>query len=143
AWANRTPCAGREVRKYQIPPDLVVKYQAVDIVEVISSLIWRRNIVQTSCRNRKWRCGPLSPSDAYGSTIKSGGIWELQGTIEVLQGQGVRFGPIDIVGQPLLIAGQLGRGTGQSVGGHGQQSQVVRSLTAGLLHLGAQQRSDA
>jgi hypothetical protein len=29
----------------QIPPDLVVKHQAVDIVEIISSLIWRRNIV--------------------------------------------------------------------------------------------------
>ena len=56
---------------YQIPPDLVVKYQAVDIVEVISSLIWRRNIVQTSCRNRKWRCGPLSPSEAHRSTTKS------------------------------------------------------------------------
>src|SRR5215813_4104377 len=42
--------------------DLVVKYQAVDVVEVISSPIWRRNIIHTSCRNRKWRCEALSPS---------------------------------------------------------------------------------
>jgi hypothetical protein len=33
--------------KTQIPPNLVVKYQVLDIVEVISSLIWRTNIIQT------------------------------------------------------------------------------------------------
>jgi hypothetical protein len=68
---------------------------------------------------------------------------EIHGTIEVLQRQGVRFRPIDVVGQPLLIAGQLGPGTSQSVGGHGQQGQVVGSVAAGLLHLGAQERADA
>src|SRR6266705_4492582 len=31
-----------ECGKYQIPPDLVVKYQAIDIVEIIFSLIWQR-----------------------------------------------------------------------------------------------------
>ena len=68
---------------------------------------------------------------------------EIHDTIEVLQRQGVRFGPIDVVGQPLLIAGHLGPRTSQSVGGHGQQSQVVGGLAAGLLHLGAQERADA
>src|SRR5205085_11062435 len=64
-------------RNCQIPPDLVVKYQGVDIVEVISSLILRRNIVRTSCRNRKWRCGPLSPSEAHRSTTKFSGMWNV------------------------------------------------------------------
>jgi hypothetical protein len=58
----------------QIPPDFVVECQAADIVEVISSLIWRRNIVQTSCRNRKGRCEPFAPLEAHWSTTKSGGI---------------------------------------------------------------------
>src|SRR5215472_15289014 len=31
-------------REAQIPPDLVVEFYAIDIVEIISSLIWRRNI---------------------------------------------------------------------------------------------------
>ena len=66
-------------RFFQIPPDLVVKYQAIDIVELIFSLIWRQNIVQTSCRNRKWRCEPLSPSEVHRATTKSGGIRKNQG----------------------------------------------------------------
>jgi len=32
--------------KFQIPPDLVVKYQRIDIVNVIFSPIWRRSIVE-------------------------------------------------------------------------------------------------
>ena len=62
----------------QIPPDLVVKCQAIDIVEVIFSLIWRGNIVQTSWRNRKSRCELLSPSEAHRSTTKSGGMWKFR-----------------------------------------------------------------
>jgi len=50
AQASRRHCQLNA--KTQIPPDLVVKYQVIDIAEVISSLIWRRNIVQTSCQNR-------------------------------------------------------------------------------------------
>jgi hypothetical protein len=66
----------RDVHAYfQIPPDLVVKCQAIDIGKVISLLIWRRNIVQTSCRNRKWRCELLSSSEVHRSTTKSGGMW--------------------------------------------------------------------
>ena len=59
---------------FQIPPDLVVEYQGIDIVEVILSLIWQRSIVQTSGRNRKSRCEPLSPSEAHQSTTKSDGM---------------------------------------------------------------------
>ena len=62
---------------------------------------------------------------------------EIQGPLEVLQCQGVRVGPIDVGGQPLLIAGQRGPGTGQAVGGHGQQGQGVGSRAARLLPLGA------
>ncbi len=37
-----------ELSKFsQIPPDLVVKWQAIDITNVIFSLIWRRHLVQT------------------------------------------------------------------------------------------------
>jgi len=39
--------------KIQIPPDLVVKWQAIDIADVIFSLIWRRHLVHTGSRNRK------------------------------------------------------------------------------------------
>ena len=49
---------------------------------------------------------------------------------------------LDVVGQPLLIAGQLGPRPSQAVDGHGQQGHVVGGLAAVLLHLRAQQRSD-
>jgi hypothetical protein len=53
-------------RKCHIPPELVVKRQAIDIFEAISFPIWQRNIVQTSCRNRKWQCEPLSRRRSIG-----------------------------------------------------------------------------
>jgi hypothetical protein len=53
----------------------VVKCQAIDNTEVIFSRIWPRNIVRTSYWDRKGRCEPLSPSEAYRSTTKSSGIW--------------------------------------------------------------------
>ena len=62
---------------------------------------------------------------------------EMHGALEVLEHQGVRFRPIDGVGQPRLLAGHLGPRTRQAVGGHGQQGQVVGGLAAGLLHLRA------
>ena len=40
------------IHKAQIPPDLVVKYQAIDIIHVIRLQSWWRSIIQTSCRNR-------------------------------------------------------------------------------------------
>ena len=52
----------------------MVKCQAIDIANIISSLIWRWSIVQPSCRNRKWRCELLSPSEVHRSTTKSGGV---------------------------------------------------------------------
>jgi hypothetical protein len=51
--------------KTQIPPDLVVKTQAVDIVEVVAQLLRRSDVVQTSCGHRKSRCELLSPSEAH------------------------------------------------------------------------------
>jgi hypothetical protein len=44
----------------------VVKRQAIDIFEAISLPIWQRNIVQTSCRNRKWQGEPLSRRRSIG-----------------------------------------------------------------------------
>jgi hypothetical protein len=41
------------LQKNQIPPDLVVKWQAIDIADVIFSLIWRRHLAHTGGRNRK------------------------------------------------------------------------------------------
>ena len=61
----------RRRAKNHIPPELVVNRQVVDIFEVISSPIWQRNIVQTSCRNRKWQCEPLT-SEVHRSTTNSG-----------------------------------------------------------------------
>jgi hypothetical protein len=60
--------------KFQIPPDLVVKTQAVDIAEIILSLIRRPNVVQMSYRNKKSRFELLSTSDAYWFTTKSDGM---------------------------------------------------------------------
>src|SRR5215472_10505544 len=56
------------LRTIQIPSDLVVKLQAIDIVEVVFSLLWRRNIAQTSCRNGKTRFELPSPWEAHWST---------------------------------------------------------------------------
>ena len=58
----------------QIPPDFVVKTQGINIVEIISSLLRRADVVQTSWRNRTSRCELLAPSEAHWSTIKSDGI---------------------------------------------------------------------
>ena len=52
-------------RNDQIPPDLVVKWQAIDIADVIFSLIWRRPLVHTGGENRKSRGEPLAPSTAH------------------------------------------------------------------------------
>jgi hypothetical protein len=49
----------------QIPPDLVVKPQGLDIAGVILSLMRRSNVVQTLCRNRKSRIKLLSPSEDH------------------------------------------------------------------------------
>jgi hypothetical protein len=61
----------------QIPPDLVVKSQAIDITEIILSRVRRPNAVQTLCRNRISRFERLSTSDAHWSTTKSDGMWAI------------------------------------------------------------------
>jgi len=54
--------------------DGVVKCQDLDIAAIIFSLIWRRNIAQTSWRNRKKRFELPTPSEAHWSITKSGGM---------------------------------------------------------------------
>src|SRR5215510_3306404 len=66
----------------QIPPDLVVKTQAIDIVEVIAYLLRRSDVVQTSGRTRKSRCERLSPSEAHWSTTKFDGMWKNKGSFD-------------------------------------------------------------
>src|SRR5207237_10586493 len=56
---------------FQIPSDLVVKSQAIDIAEVILSRIRRPHVVHTLCRHRKSRCELPSTSEAHWFTTKS------------------------------------------------------------------------
>ena len=67
---------------------------------------------------------------------------EVQRPIEVVQREGLGLRPIHLVGQPPLIAGQLGGGTGQPVRRHGEQGGFMRGLAAVLLHLLAQEWPD-
>jgi len=49
-------------KNFQIPPDLVVKSQGVDIIGLILPLIRGQNVVETSRRHMKSRFELLSPS---------------------------------------------------------------------------------
>jgi hypothetical protein len=60
---------------FQIPPNLVVKPQPIDIAEIILSRIRRPNAVPTLCRNRISRFEQLSTSETHWSTTKSNGMW--------------------------------------------------------------------
>jgi hypothetical protein len=55
----------RQRHNFQIPPDLVVKSQVIDITEITLSRIRRPNAVQTLCRNRILRFEQLSTSEAH------------------------------------------------------------------------------
>src|SRR5215813_4437419 len=59
-----------------IPPDLVVKSQATDIIDIILRLVRRPNGVYMACSNRKSRGELLSPSEVQWSTTKSDGVWK-------------------------------------------------------------------
>src|SRR5215475_10854247 len=62
-------------RLLQIPPDLVVKSQVIDMAEINSSRIRRSNAVPMLCRNRTSRFAQLFTSEAHWSTTKSDGMW--------------------------------------------------------------------
>src|SRR5215475_5010594 len=66
-------------RLLQIPPDLVVKSQVIDIAEINSSRIRRLNAVPMLCRNRTSRFAQLFTSEAHWSTTKSDGMCLLEG----------------------------------------------------------------
>jgi len=61
-------------RRFQIPPDFVVKSQAIDVAEVILARIRQPNVVSTLWGNRQSRRERLSTSEAHGSTTKSDGM---------------------------------------------------------------------
>src|SRR5215475_13569944 len=62
-------------RNFQITPYLVVKTQAIDIVEIILRLLRLSDVVQTSWRKRNSRCELLASSETHWSTTKSDGMW--------------------------------------------------------------------
>jgi len=64
---------------FQIPPDLVVKSQAIDIIGLILPLIRGQNVVETSRRHMKSRFELLSPSKGNWFTTKSDGMWDFPG----------------------------------------------------------------
>ena len=61
-------------RRFQIPPDFVVKSQAIDVAEAILALIRQLNLVSTLWRNRQSRRKRLSISEVHGSTAKADGM---------------------------------------------------------------------
>src|SRR5438067_4196333 len=63
------------IRFLQIPPDLVVKSQVTDIIDIILQLIRRPNGVHRAWRNRKSRSELLSTPEVQWSTTKSDGVW--------------------------------------------------------------------
>ena len=63
----------------QIPPDLVVKSQATDIIDIILQLIRYPDGVHRACRNRKSRGELLSPSKVQCATTKSERAVKVQG----------------------------------------------------------------
>jgi hypothetical protein len=72
---NRYGCVTLHSYHFQIPLDLVVKSQVIDMAEIILSRIRRPNAVHTLCRNRISRFAQLSTSEAHWSTTKSDGMW--------------------------------------------------------------------
>jgi uncharacterized protein with PIN domain len=62
-------------RFFQIPPDLVVKSQIIDIIGFIMPLMQEKTLVHTSPRPRRSRCEPLSRSEGCWFTTKSAGMW--------------------------------------------------------------------
>src|SRR5438067_12350615 len=61
----------------QIPPDLVVKSQPTDIVDIVLQLIRRPNGAHRACHSRKSRGEPFSTAEVQWSTTKSDGVWKL------------------------------------------------------------------
>ena len=59
-------------------PDLVVKLQATDIIDIILQLIRRLNGVHRACRHRTSRGELLSTSEVQWLTTKSDGVWSSQ-----------------------------------------------------------------
>ena len=73
--SGRIPCY-RGI--FQIPPDFVVKSQAIDIIGLILPLIRGQNVIETSRRHMKSRFELLSPSKGNWFTTKSDGMWKSQ-----------------------------------------------------------------
>ncbi len=59
---------------FQIPQDLVVKSQAIDIIGLILPLMQEKNLVHTSPRLRRSRFESLSLSEGHWFTTKSAGM---------------------------------------------------------------------
>src|SRR6266851_10219331 len=75
---------GNRDGKGQIPPDLVVKLQVADIIDIILQLIRSPNGVYRACRKRKSRGALLSTSAVQLTTTKCDGVWYILGLEGVL-----------------------------------------------------------
>jgi len=64
-------------QKKHIPPNLVVKSQPTDIVDIILQLIRLPNGVYRTCRNKKSRGELLSTAEVQWFTTKSDGMWNI------------------------------------------------------------------
>src|SRR5207245_6387747 len=65
-------------RSVQIPPDLVVKSQPTDIVDIVLQLIRRPNGAHRACHSKKSRGEPFSTSEVQWSTTKSDGVCNIK-----------------------------------------------------------------
>src|SRR5439155_4930225 len=70
AAVRRSPVS----KNSQIHPDLVVKSQPTDIVDIVLQLIRRPNGAHRACHSRKSRGEPFSTSEVQWSTTKSDGV---------------------------------------------------------------------
>ena len=71
---NHDSWNGYTSKKSQIPPDLVVKPQVTDIIDIILPLIRRPNGVYRACRKRKSKGALLSTSAVQWATTKFDGV---------------------------------------------------------------------
>jgi hypothetical protein len=75
AFIQRVGVLKVEERISQIPPDLVVKLQTIDMAKIILPRIGRPNAAPTLCRNRISSFEQPSTSEAQWATTKSDGMW--------------------------------------------------------------------
>jgi hypothetical protein len=68
-------CGVKVSQRCQIPPDFVVKYQAIDIAEILFSPIWRRHLVHGIVNVRKnWLKTDERLDDVHAHSLTTGAM---------------------------------------------------------------------